>query len=105
MIQAEGYNHLHIRPQFSAIRVNEIVTRSRSGSQGPAGEPVGFFFGCIARKWLGWQDSNLRMAASKAAALPLGDTPTTAVLVQPPDSDRPIIQFVREGQGQLSANS
>lgn len=25
--------------------------------------------------WLGWQDSNLRMAASKAAALPLGDTP------------------------------
>src|SRR5690554_7780723 len=29
----------------------------------------------IFRRWLGWQDSNLRMAASKAAALPLGDTP------------------------------
>jgi integrase len=27
------------------------------------------------RKWLGWQDSNLRMAGSKPAALPLGDTP------------------------------
>jgi hypothetical protein len=26
--------------------------------------------------WLGRQDSNLRMAASKAAALPLGDAPT-----------------------------
>src|ERR1700678_997062 len=26
-------------------------------------------------KWLGWQDSNLRMAGSKPAALPLGDTP------------------------------
>src|SRR5580692_6185923 len=27
-------------------------------------------------KWLGWKDSNLRMAGSKPAALPLGDTPT-----------------------------
>src|SRR5688572_17796564 len=27
--------------------------------------------------WLGWKDSNLRMAGSKPAALPLGDTPTT----------------------------
>ena len=27
--------------------------------------------------WLGRQDSNLRMAASKAAALPLGDAPTS----------------------------
>jgi len=26
--------------------------------------------------WLGWKDSNLRMAGSKPAALPLGDTPT-----------------------------
>ena len=25
--------------------------------------------------WLGWRDSNPRMAAPKAAALPLGDTP------------------------------
>ena len=31
------------------------------------------------RVWLGWQDSNLRMAASKAAALPLGDTPIVPV--------------------------
>ena len=28
------------------------------------------------KSWLGWQDSNLRMAGSKPAALPLGDTPT-----------------------------
>ena len=25
--------------------------------------------------WLGWQDSNLRMAVPKTAALPLGDIP------------------------------
>ena len=28
------------------------------------------------KNWLGWKDSNLRMAGSKPAALPLGDTPT-----------------------------
>lgn len=27
------------------------------------------------REWLGWQDSNLRMAIPKTAALPLGYTP------------------------------
>src|SRR5258708_12237588 len=27
-------------------------------------------------KWLGWKDSNLRMAGSKPASLPLGQTPT-----------------------------
>jgi hypothetical protein len=33
-----------------------------------------------ARKnWQGWQESNLRMAGSKPAALPLGDTPVTAM--------------------------
>ena len=31
----------------------------------------------IIQKWLGYQDSNLGMARSKPAALPLGDTPTT----------------------------
>ena len=31
-------------------------------------------------EWLGRQDSNLRMAAPKAAALPLGDAPTEAAL-------------------------
>ena len=30
---------------------------------------------CRNKTWLGWQDSNLRMAGSKPAALPLGDTP------------------------------
>jgi hypothetical protein len=28
-------------------------------------------------KWLGREDSNLRMAESKSAALPLGDAPST----------------------------
>ncbi len=31
--------------------------------------------------WLGRQDSNLRMAASKAAALPLGDAPPEGALI------------------------
>jgi hypothetical protein len=30
----------------------------------------------LKNEWLGWKDSNLRMAGSKPAALPLGDTPT-----------------------------
>src|SRR6202521_2305832 len=30
-----------------------------------------------ALNWLGWKDSNLRMAGSKPAALPLGDTPAS----------------------------
>jgi len=29
-----------------------------------------------SQRWLGWKDSNLRMAGSKPAALPLGDAPT-----------------------------
>src|SRR5580700_6822533 len=29
----------------------------------------------LRSNWLGWKDSNLRMAGSKPAALPLGDTP------------------------------
>ena len=29
-------------------------------------------------KWLGWQDSNLRMPESKSGALPLGDIPMTS---------------------------
>ncbi len=34
------------------------------------------------RDWLGWKDSNLRMAGSKPAALPLGDTPTALKLTR-----------------------
>src|SRR5580704_3048191 len=32
----------------------------------------------VRANWLGWKDSNLRMAGSKPAALPLGDTPAPA---------------------------
>lgn len=35
--------------------------------------------------WLGRKDSNLRMAAPKAAALPLGDSPRTAEPAQRPE--------------------
>src|ERR1700728_2591240 len=35
-------------------------------------------------KWLGWKDSNLRMAGSKPAALPLGDTPTWKTTISEP---------------------
>ena len=37
---------------------------------------------CIIHYLLGWQDSNLRMAEPKSAALPLGDTPKTAKKLQ-----------------------
>jgi hypothetical protein len=33
-------------------------------------------FGDKEESWLGWQDSNLRMAIPKTAALPLGHTPS-----------------------------
>ncbi len=35
--------------------------------------------------WLGWQDSNLRMAVPKTAALPLGYTPARAALYNEPE--------------------
>jgi hypothetical protein len=38
------------------------------------------------RKWLGWQDSNLRMPGSKPGALPLGDTPITLNVYPSPKS-------------------
>src|ERR1700730_1832994 len=41
----------------------------------------------LTHSWLGWKDSNLRMAGSKPAALPLGDTPTRKSTVS--DSRRP----------------
>ncbi len=34
------------------------------------------------KKWLGRQDSNLRMPGSKPGALPLGDAPTLKLLSQ-----------------------
>src|ERR1700722_8843128 len=51
-------------------------------------------------KWLGWKDSNLRMAGSKPAALPLGDTPAKSLMhggsIQPPcDESRPAIRHAR----------
>src|SRR5579864_3848560 len=56
--------------------------------------------------WLGWKDSNLRMAGSKPAALPLGDTPASvpparkdarARILQPPWVRRPCPQPLMHG--------
>ena len=38
---------------------------------------------CWTEKWLGWQDSNLRMAIPKTAALPLGYTPKRSPFYSP----------------------
>src|SRR5476651_2186582 len=51
----------------------------------------------VALNWLGWKDSNLRMAGSKPAALPLGDTPAKPLMhggaIQPPRNEsRPAIR-------------
>jgi hypothetical protein len=48
------------RPQISAAIINKFVSNLQKAR----------------RDWLGRQDSNLRMPASKAGALPLGDAPT-----------------------------
>lgn len=37
----------------------------------------------IGTFWLGWLDSNQRMAEPKPAALPLGDTPTMKTNILP----------------------
>src|ERR1700674_4101460 len=41
----------------------------------------------IKNRWLGRQDSNLGMAESKSAALPLGYAPSPAPRSRPDDSD------------------
>jgi NAD(P)-dependent dehydrogenase (short-subunit alcohol dehydrogenase family) len=59
----------HVRPGDRALRANLFISRCLDTDRNllTRSENVG---------WLGRQDSNLRMAAPKAAALPLGDAPT-----------------------------
>ena len=52
---------VQILPQLTACYVDELVSDSTW---------------VVMKRWLGWQDSNLRMLGSKPSALPLGDTPT-----------------------------
>ena len=47
----------------------------------------------MLNQWLGWKDSNLRMAGSKPAALPLGDTPASRSLT--PASASPSMRVQR----------
>ncbi len=43
---------------------------------GEFGQSFREFKNATRARWLGWQDSNLRMTGSKPVALPLGDTPS-----------------------------
>src|SRR4029079_6603519 len=43
------------------------------------------------QQWLGREDSNLRMAESKSAALPLGDAPVRATGISGPTARRTIV--------------
>src|SRR3546814_1029716 len=52
------------------------IPLARLLSENPPFRPNSRGFDHSGWGWLGRQDSNLRMAASKAAALPLGDAPT-----------------------------
>ena len=63
-------------------RCNSFATRLASAMFEPPEKSIKLANRCpsmsprsIYRKWLGWQDSNLRMPGSKPGALPLGDTP------------------------------
>ena len=62
---------------IAAIKMLNLV----QGGYLTADKPMGHaMIGRSSENWLGRQGSNLRMAASKAAALPLGDAPTEARL-------------------------
>src|SRR3990167_2538319 len=52
--------------------------------------------------WLGRQDSNLRMAASKAAALPLGDAPAGCRNANARRLKRDIAAVARKGTGDFA---
>src|SRR5260221_2609629 len=66
---------------YSALRASPLRGRPLGVILPPLTHPLG----SISRRpiaptekiWLGWKDSNLRMAGSKPASLPLGDTPTS----------------------------
>ena len=63
-----GQGYIFLRGRHGSWGIHDIVTRknlhpARDGDD----------------RWLGWQDSNLRMAESKSAALPLGYTPSGIV--------------------------
>src|SRR6202046_2613672 len=50
-------------------------------------------------KWLGWKDSNLRMAGSKPAALPLGDTPMESTISELARADsQPVANLSSKGE-------
>ena len=87
---AEPFKHA-----FSKVLVEitgDFIRKLRIGRSGKDFEVVFSFhglsfFAVLNRKvggcfwyWLGWEDSNLRMAAPKAAALPLGYTPASRLI-------------------------
>ena len=60
-----------------SMRSSETTRSAKAGLELPEKiiicATMSSWLGCA--KWLGWQDSNLRMPGSKPGALPLGDTP------------------------------
>ena len=74
-------------------------TNSDQGRISRQGDLLVFFIRYkSSEKWLGWQGSNLRMPASKAGALPLGDTPIFRLTIGQLIGEWATIQFVTAGQ-------
>ena len=65
-------------PDVTAVRLHVLPYEEdpARGAGVPFQADISLGLGHKRKNWLGWQDSNLRMAGSKPAALPLGDTPT-----------------------------
>jgi hypothetical protein len=58
------------------IGTNELeACRSDRRCKNKKSPPRGELF--LFLKWMGWQDSNLRMTESKSVVLPLDDTPSS----------------------------
>ena len=61
---------------WEVLRCSQFVKLAGAGGRNPEGVQTGAEIrGGNGKEELGWEDSNLRMRAPKARALPLGDTP------------------------------
>ncbi|CAD5276484.1 hypothetical protein BOS5A_210665 [Bosea sp. EC-HK365B] len=75
-----------MRPDMLASSTERGCKRSRRATAKRIAEPLmtaePLVNQCFTGKWLGRQDSNLGMAVPKTAALPLGDAPICAALLE-----------------------
>ena len=100
------------RASVSLVLISLCARLHRPGLPATAASPW-----CVSpSNWLGWKDSNLRMAGSKPAALPLGDTPAPvrpranrrARILQPPQLPPPKLETLvqrRACSGRARRNS